>query len=189
MNPKEVAMYRPIFIAFLVCLVFTATLHAAANDSITVNGTVDKPGEWTADKLKTELAADVTSISYTGHDGKHSSTAVPLVSLLKAAGVATQLGNPPKGTVGKDKHAELHFAVVVQGRDGYYTVLSISEIMAELGNKKIWLALDVDGKPWPEADAPMKLVIADDAKPARWVHSVQMISVVKVEPPATQPSK
>jgi hypothetical protein len=26
-------------------------------------------------------------------------------------------------------------------------------------------------------------------KPARWVHSVQTITVVKIDPPATQPGK
>ncbi len=182
-------MHYTKLIATALFLALTASLHAAANDSITINGTVDKPGDWTADKLKTEFASDVTTISYVGHDGKHSSTAVPLVSLLKAAGVAMEMKPVPKGTTPKDKHAELHLAVIVQGRDGYFTVLSISELMAELGNKKVWLALDVDGKPWPEADQPMKLVIPDDAKPARWVHSVQSITVVKVEPPATQPSK
>jgi DMSO/TMAO reductase YedYZ molybdopterin-dependent catalytic subunit len=61
--------------------------------------------------------------------------------------------------------------------------------MADLDNRKIWLALDVDGKPLPDADGPMKLVVPDDAKPARWVHAVQSISVVKLEPPATQPAR
>jgi hypothetical protein len=173
-------------IAFLFCICLTASLRAG--DTVTVTGT-DKSTDWTVAKLKSDLAADVTTITYTGHDGKHTSTAVPLVSVLKAAGVQAELKNPTKGTDPKARHPEMHMVVTVQGRDGFYVVLSLAELMPELGNKKVWLALDVDGKPWPDADVPMKLVVADDEKTARWVHSVQTISVTKVDPPSTQPAK
>jgi len=175
----------------VLCILLMTTMLRAdpAADSITINGSVDKPGDWTVARLKTDLANDVTKIEYTGHDGKHTSTAVPLASLLKAAGVQTELKQPAKGVTGKDKHAEMHFAVLVQGRDGFFAVFSIAELMNDLDNRKIWLALDTDGKPLPDADGPMKLIVPDDAKPARWVHGVQSVSVVKVEPAATQPAR
>jgi hypothetical protein len=170
-------------------LAIACTIQARADhDSISVFSG-DKSGDWSLTRIKTELAADITTIDYVGHDGKHTSSAVPLASLLKAAGVPVELTNPKKGVDPKEKHAELHLAITVQGRDGYYTVFSIAELMPELTSKKVWLALDVDGKPWPDTEAPMKLVVKDDEKPARWVHSVQTITVVKIEPPATQPAK
>jgi DMSO/TMAO reductase YedYZ molybdopterin-dependent catalytic subunit len=168
-------------------LVVPALRADASPDRISVNGSVDKPGDWTVARLKLELAGDVTKIEYSAHDGKHTSSVVPLASLLKAAGVQTGLKQPPKGVTGKDKHVETHYTVVVQGRDGYYAVFSIGELMTDLDNRKIWLALDEDGKALPDADGPMKLIVPDDGKPARWVHGVQSVSVVKVEPPATRP--
>jgi Oxidoreductase molybdopterin binding domain len=113
---------------------------------------------------------------------------VPLTSLLKAAGVDTEL-KKPTGNDPKNKHGEMHFAVIVQGSDGYFTVFSIGELMADLANRPVLIALDVDGKSWPATEAPVKLIVPDDQKPARWVHSVQSISVIKVELPATQPAK
>ncbi len=184
-------MQRLKWIIGLACLaMLAASLRAApASDGISVGGIVDKPGDWTVVRLKRELAADVTSVDYTGHDGKHTSTAVPLVALLKAAGAATELKQPAKGVTGAEKHAEMHYAVVVQGRDGYFAVFSIGELMTDLDNRKIYLALDEDGKPLPDADGPMKLIVPDDGKPARWVHGVQSVSVVRVEPAATQPAR
>jgi hypothetical protein len=179
-------------LSFLFCwfllsaFAFAPRVDGEAN--ITINTATSKPTEWSADQIKTKLAGEVTTLSYTGHDGKHTSSVVPLLSVLKAAGVTTQL-DPHPNKDPKIKHDELHYAVTVQGKDGYYVVLSIAELMSELGDRKAYLALDVDGKPWPEKETPMKLIMPDDQKPARWVHSVQSISVIKVEPPATQPAK
>jgi hypothetical protein len=174
-------------IPFMIGLILF-TLHVSAADTVTINSATSKPAMWTVEQIKTKLAGDVTKLEYTGHDGKHTSTVVPLVSLLKAAGVMTQL-EPHPAKDGKAKHAEMHYAVTVEGSDGYYAVLSLAELMPDLGNRKVWLALDVDGKSWPEKESPMKLIVPEDEKPARWVHSVRTISVVKVEAPATQPAK
>jgi hypothetical protein len=183
-HPNGEVMYRGIcWIILLVSLLATA---AGAADSMSITGAVTKPGDWTVEKLKTDLAADVTSITYTGHDGKHTSSAVPLVALLKAAGMTTDLPQPPKGIDPKTKHAETHYAVIVEGSDGYIAVFSLAELMPDLGNRHVYLALDVDAKAWSDKDAPAKLVAIDDVKPARWVHSVKTITVVKIERPTTQ---
>jgi DMSO/TMAO reductase YedYZ molybdopterin-dependent catalytic subunit len=179
-----------ILVGILCVIALSTSLRAGPGaDAITIDGSVAKPGDWTIDRIRTEFADQITSLDYVGHDGPHTSKVVPLISLLKAAGVETQLKTAKVAP--NVKHAELHYAVVVQGRDGYYTVLSIAELMPEMSKNKFYLALDVDGKPWPATEAPMKMIASDDGKPARWVHSVQTISVVKLEPvaAATQPVK
>ena len=113
---------------------------------------------------------------------------MPLLSLLKAAGVQTQLKNDPKAEA-KTKHFELRYAVVVQGRDGYVAAFSLAELQPDLGNRHVWLALDADGQPLPASEGPMKLIAMDDGKPARWVHAVQSISLVNVAAATTAPSK
>lgn len=182
---------RTRLLCWIACwLIAGVALGADAGaDKITVGGAVDKPGDWTVARIKAELAADVTTISYSAHDGKHTSTAVPLAALLKATGAQTQLAQPPKGVDARNKHSEMHYTVIVEGRDGYFALFSIAELMSDLGNRHVYLALDADGKPFSDAEAPMKLVVPEDEKPARWVHSVQTISLVKVERPATQPAK
>jgi hypothetical protein len=182
-------MKQTRLIAGVILLFVSATLHAdPTTDAMTVTDAAGKATEWTPAKIKTELAAEVTTVSYSGKDGKHTATAVPLASLLKASGVTTQL-KPDPTAAPRVKHAELHYAVTVEGRDGYYTVFSIGELMNDVGNAKVWVALDVDGKPLPTADGPVKLIAADDQKPARSVHAISKISLVKVEPPATEPSE
>ena len=179
MNNTKVA------VVLLIALLLASPLRA---DSVSITGTIDKPGDWTVDRVRTELAADVATISYTGHDGKkHTSMAVPLLSLLKASGLQTQLKSSPNADP-KTKHFELRLAVAVQGHDGYVAAFSLSELQPDLGNRHVWLAFDTDGQPLAASDGPMKLVASDDAKPARWVHAVQTISVVNVAPPTTKPS-
>jgi DMSO/TMAO reductase YedYZ molybdopterin-dependent catalytic subunit len=177
---------RNTILGFIVLVIGAAALHA--DSAVSVTGAVAKPGDWAVDRIKSELSADVASVEYSGHDGKHTASAVPLVSLLKASGVVTQLKQDPKADP-KSKHDELHYVVTVEGSDGYYTVLSAAELLAEVGNHKAWIAIDEDGKPLADKEGPMKLIVPDDQKPARWVHSIKTISVVKIEAPATQPAR
>ena len=178
-----------LVLGIVVWVAIVSPLRAdIGSGAITVTGSVQKPGEWTADRLKTEFAADISTISYTSHDGqKHTSTAVPLISLLKAVGLETQLKTDPTADP-KTKHYDLRFAVAVVGHDGYVAAFSLAELQADLGNRHVWLALDADGQPLAATEGPVKLIALDDKKPARWVHGVQSISVVNVAPPTTKPA-
>ena len=178
---------KRMIVGVLACLaVWSVSLFAA--DTLTLAGDLPKPGEWTVEKVRTELAANITKLEYTGHDGKHTSSVVPLTALLKAGGVETALKPGVKNTPANEKHAELHLVITVEGKDGFYTVLSMAELMSDIGDRHAYLALDVDGKPWKDADQPMKLILSDDAKPARWVHGVQKITITKISSPTTQPA-
>jgi hypothetical protein len=50
--------------------------------------------------------------------------------------------------------------------------------MPDVGNREAWLALDADGQPLTGRDAPAKLIVPSDAKPARAVWGVTKIEVV-----------
>jgi DMSO/TMAO reductase YedYZ molybdopterin-dependent catalytic subunit len=163
-----------------------ASLHAdRPPDAISVDGCVSKPDDWTVARLKSELSADIGTVSYTTKDQKHTSSAVPLVALLKASGVSTQLKADPTADP-KTKHHELRLVVVVQGVDGYVATFSLAELLGELGNRPAWLAFEMDEKPLSATEGPLKLIVPDDQKPARWVHAVRSISVVDITP-TTQP--
>jgi hypothetical protein len=70
--------------------------------------------------------------------------------------------------------------VLVKGRDGYGVVFSLPELMAAVGNRTVWVALEEDGKPLAESDGPVRLIVPDDNAPARAVHEVGEIEVVEV---------
>src|SRR5208282_2195422 len=107
-----------IFVIF-AWIAISGTLCAGSDpDAVAVGGAVDKPGDWTTARVKSELGADITSISYMSHGQKHTSDAVPLISLLDAAGVSAQLKMNPNADP-KVKNGELRLVVVVEGRDGY----------------------------------------------------------------------
>jgi hypothetical protein len=69
-------------------------------------------------------------------------------------------------------------AVLVTASDGYRTVLSLGEVDPELRpGARVILADQEDGRPLPPNEAPARLVIDGDAKPARDAHSVISIDL------------
>ena len=176
-------------VAVFAILILTTILRAQPNsDTVTVTGAVEKPGDWTVARVKTDLAADVTPITYTSHGQKHTADAVPLLALLKASGVPTQYVMNPHADP-KTKNLQLRLALLVQATDGYAVVFSLAELLPDFGNRKVWLAIDADGQPLSPTDGPMRLLVPEDAKPSRAVHAVQTITVVNLStPPSTQPT-
>lgn len=78
----------------------------------------------------------------------------------------------------KDKNFPLRLVVVVTGRDGYVAAFSLAELLTDVGNTDAWLALDLDGKPLPQAHGPAKLIVPADQKPARWVRGIGTIWIL-----------
>jgi hypothetical protein len=172
----------------LMLIAVSASLGAATGpDAIAVSGAVAAPGDWAISRIRSELASDLTSISYTAHGQKHASDAVPLLSLLRASGVQTQLKMDPKAAP-KKKNSELRLIVVVEARDGYVASFSLAEMLADVGGRHVWLALDMDGQPLPSRDGPMRLIVPEDKTPARWVHAVRRITVFDGAAATTQPA-
>jgi DMSO/TMAO reductase YedYZ molybdopterin-dependent catalytic subunit len=179
-------------ISHLLCffaVVITAAstpLSAEPEKTIHVSGVVAQPSDWSEARLEKEFAADMRTVQYTSHGGQHSAKCVALVTLLKAAGVQTELKMDPKADP-KVKNYPLRFVVMVAGRDGYTAAFSLGELMPEVGNEAVWLAVEVDGKPLADADGPARLIVPGDDKPARNVHAVGTITIVDGAKATTQP--
>jgi hypothetical protein len=152
-----------------------------------LTGALNKPGDWSADRIKTELASDMKSVSYSSHGAQHSSNCVPLISLLQAAGAETTLKMNPTADP-KTKNHSLRLIVLVQGNDGYTVAFSLAELLPDIGNRDAWLALDQDGQPLSTRDAPLRLIVPADGMPARWVHAIAEIRVIDPTAPTTQPA-
>jgi len=159
-----------------LCVNPSRAFSAGNERSVRVGGDVSNPGDWTVKRLKQQFAAEIRQIHYASQGQPHVSNCVALLSLLKAAGAPTELKMDPAADP-KMKNAPLRIVIVIQGRDGYTVVFSLPELLSQIGNKPVWLALDEDGGPLSERDGPVKLVVPDDAKPARGVHGIAAVRV------------
>ncbi len=97
---------------------------------------------------------------------------VPLIDLLASLGV-------PRG---KDLHGKaLSDYVVATGSDGYKAVLALAEVDPEFHPGDVLIADTMDGKPLDAKTGPFKLVVTEDKRPARSVHSLVSIEVKAAE--------
>jgi DMSO/TMAO reductase YedYZ molybdopterin-dependent catalytic subunit len=138
--------------------------------TLQIAGAVTKPVRWTSAQLATQFAADIRPLDYTLKGVHHTAKqAIPLLKLLEAANLKV---NPHV------KHGDLQFIVAAEGHDGYTVDFSYAELLAEIGNRPVWVALDEDGKALTGEAAPAELIVPGDTKPARWVHSLTRIVVI-----------
>ncbi len=173
---------RNTLISLATVLFFFAVNALADPATIHISGPSTQPSDWTADQLKTQFAAQIKSIDYQSHGQKHTSNAIPLLSLLKTAGVAADLKEDPKADP-KTKNSTLRLVIVVRGNDGYTVALSLADLLPQIGDQEAWLALDADGSPLPANESPAKLILPSDVKPGRWVHGIATISILDVNAP------
>jgi DMSO/TMAO reductase YedYZ molybdopterin-dependent catalytic subunit len=110
------------------------------------------------------------SITAGAHDEKPSRwEGVALVELLRRAGAP--LDRQLRG------RAMSQF-VRVTAADGYQVVFSLAELDPAFGDRKVLLVDRQDGHPLSGKDGPLRLVVAGDKRPARWVREVETIDVV-----------
>ena len=116
-----------------LALIFSALFltHCAAPipaGAVRLGGALDKPGDWNAARIRTELAADLKTIEYTSRGEKHHSTCIPLLALLKAAGTHTDLKmNPNTDPKLKEAYETLVKDVPEEQRE---------EVMAQMARQK-----------------------------------------------------
>jgi hypothetical protein len=156
------------------------------SESVHIGGAGIAGTDWTVDQMQKQFAAEIKPIAYSGHGQKHVYRCIALISLLKAAGIPAGLKMDPKADP-KTKSYSLRFVAVVRGRDGYVIAFSLAELLPEIGNRQVWVALDEDGQPISEQDGPIRLLSPDDQKPARSVHQLTQITIVDTAAATTRP--
>jgi hypothetical protein len=159
---------RSLIVALFLC---AASLPACAQEggSFRIAGAVKKPGEWTVARVTRELAGSVREVRYQLKEEMHVARCVPLAALLDAAELSSD---------SKRKNPRLAFAAIVHGRDGYAVCFSLGELTPDISASEVWVALEVDGKPLAGKDAPVRLLVPSDKKPARWIFGIESITVV-----------
>lgn len=109
-------------------------------------------------ELKTRNAVTVRVQDDSGTSAQY--TGISLTGLLASAGV--EFGKSIRGE-------RLTEYVVVSGGDGYRVPFSLAEIDSMFREKVILLCYAKDGSPLPDKEGPLRLVILEENRHARWV--------------------
>jgi hypothetical protein len=106
------------------------------------------------------------------HGKMISFSAVPLLALLRQAGVAVDSVRGPL----------VSSIVVASATDGYRVTFSLGELAPDLGRTVVYVADARDGAPLAASEGPFRLVVPNDQRPGRWVRQVVRIAVRRVDP-------
>jgi len=158
-----------------------AALACVAADSggatVHVGGSVATPMDLTVAQMQQQFAADIKAVTYNSKGQPHVFQCVPLLTVLKAAGVDTNF-KMMGGAAPKVKNPQMRLVVVVSGRDGYTVAFSMAELLPMVGDRTAWVALTEDGEALSANDGPVRLIVPQDGMPSRGVHEVAGITVV-----------
>lgn len=169
MRLRQIKFYA---LSCLALLLATGSLWAKSEEVPTtfrIQGTVTKAQTWSVSRLEQELKNELKTIDYSIKGKEYTSRCVPLLSLIKAA-------EPSFNT--QQKHSELRFLIRVQGRDGYSVWYSLGELLPEFGNRTVYVALDVNGKPYSDREAPIRLIVPGEKDYGRWIYGIATITIV-----------
>jgi DMSO/TMAO reductase YedYZ molybdopterin-dependent catalytic subunit len=95
---------------------------------------------------------------------------VPLIEVLRAAGAPT--GEAQRGPA-------LALYVRVTAADGYRAVFALAELDPSTGHREAILADRKNGQPLDEKEGPLRVIVPDDRRPARWVRQVVAIDLMR----------
>jgi len=133
---------------------------------ITINGEVANPIKLSADDL---AKLPHRSVQAKDHDGKDTAfEGIELSEVLKLAGV--KFGEQLRGK-------ELALFLVVDAADGYHAVFALPELDHAFTDRIILLADRRDGKPLGEKEGPLRIVVPDEKRQARWVRQVISLTI------------
>jgi hypothetical protein len=126
----------------------------------------DRRVEITAEKLA-ELPRETVSVEV-GGGAKVEYEGVQVSQLLKLVGVS--LGDDLRGLA-------LARYALAEAADGYRVVFSLTELDQEVTERAVLLADRRDGQPLDAKEGPLRIVIPDEKRHARWVRKVTAINV------------
>lgn len=80
-------------------------------------------------------------------------------------------------------------AVLAEAADGYRVAYMLADLDEQFGARLAIVALSQDGRPLPERDGPLRIVVAGEPHHARWIRQVLRLRLVRVGPdnPGQQP--
>ena len=144
--------------------------EAVGNPRLSITGDVKIPLSLNLDELK-QMPRKIVRVKNEHAQEDEAYEGVPLAALLKQAGV-------PSGPQIRGKVMVTY--VLAQGADGYQVLFSLAELDSDFQDSQVLVADTFDGKPINDKLGPLRLVVPQDKRPARWVRMLQSIKVVSV---------
>ena len=162
--------------AMLLCLL--PALTPAAEDAHTLL-TIGQEGSVLGTfSLATLEAAGAVTVTVEDDSGQSSDyTGVAIAQLLNSVGVS--LGKSVRG----ERLAEF---VMVRAMDGYRVLFSLGEIDPIFRERTLLLCYRKNGSPLPGKEGPLRVIVADEKRHARWVRQVTAIELGRVEEPGSR---
>jgi DMSO/TMAO reductase YedYZ molybdopterin-dependent catalytic subunit len=137
---------------------------------LVVAGDVSNPLSLSADDLRQLPRTTVTVTNEHQGDSKEVYEGVLLSVLLKQAG-APQLRGPTMAAY-----------ALAEGSDGYRVSFSLAELDPGFQDSQVLVADTMNGQPLGDKVGPLRLVVPQDKRPARWVRMLRSIKVMAPTP-------
>ncbi len=135
-----------------------------------VTGAVSQP---LALSLEDLAAMPRTKVKATEHGTGATYEGVTLTAILQKA----------DAPLGKEMHGKaLASYVLVTARDGCRVVFALPELDPAFTDaaRQIILADTADGKPLPDKQGPVRIIVPQEKKGARWIRMVESVEVIKL---------
>jgi DMSO/TMAO reductase YedYZ molybdopterin-dependent catalytic subunit len=173
LEENRASFYSLMGASILLFLALQALGPAAqhpAGVAVHVGGAVSQPLFFSIQDL---AALPRTKVAVKEHEKEITYEGVAMTEILKKAGAP----------LGKRLHGKaLASYVLVTARDGYRVVFALPELDPDFTDtaKRTILADTVDGKPLPDKQGPVSIVVPQDKKRERRIRMVESIEVVEL---------
>jgi DMSO/TMAO reductase YedYZ molybdopterin-dependent catalytic subunit len=136
--------------------------------TLNIGGEVERPRKLATSDL---AALPRKSVEVKLHDGSMAKfEGVVLADVLQLAGV--KFGESIRG-------ARLATYLLVEAADGYRVVFALPELDPAFSDKQVILADHRDGKVMTAPEGPLRLVVPDEKRQARWVRQVTALKIIR----------
>lgn len=139
-------------------------------DHLSIGGDVPKPFTLSLDDLR-KMPQQTIQVTDTHTNKQETFEGVPLVYLLKQAGA-------PQGE--QIRGALMTTYVIAEGSDGYRALFSLAELDSAFEDSSVIVADRMDSAPITGDAGPLRLIVPQDKRPARWVRMLESITVGSV---------
>ena len=161
-----------------ILLSFDCLFAQDSVETLSIQGDVNKPLQWTVEQLKEQFADKVQDVPFRARSDRPGkiATGVPLLSIIQAAQPKAEKANIWAST--KEHHNMLFLVMLEDTTNGYYVFFSAAELMPEFGNEEAWVVWNIDEKPLTEREAPVRLIIPNDKWLDREIFSLNKITIM-----------
>jgi DMSO/TMAO reductase YedYZ molybdopterin-dependent catalytic subunit len=170
---KADSMRFPLMVVFIALLPFSAAAQSAADtvSILSISGDVPSPIKFTRAQLRAFPIKIVKALDH----GKepHEFAGVELYRLLDTAGI--HFSDSLRGKTHASK------CVIARAADGYTATFSMIELDPTFTDRTAIIAFQRDGAPLPENEAPLRIIVPEEKRHARWVRQLQSLIVKTIE--------